>query len=84
MRSLDPIAIDALLPQTQCTQCGYPGCMPYAEAIATANAAINPSANTLSATTIPGAAERATTSLATCRSWGARLLGRKLCRNVRC
>jgi len=26
--------IDALLPQTQCTQCGYPACRPYAEAIA--------------------------------------------------
>ena len=27
--------IDALLPQTQCTRCGYDGCRPYAEAIAT-------------------------------------------------
>ncbi len=26
--------IDDLLPQTQCGQCGYPGCRPYAEAIA--------------------------------------------------
>jgi electron transport complex protein RnfB len=26
--------IDALLPQTQCTKCGYAGCRPYAEAIA--------------------------------------------------
>ena len=26
--------IDALLPQTQCGQCGYPGCRPYAEAVA--------------------------------------------------
>jgi Na+-translocating ferredoxin:NAD+ oxidoreductase subunit B len=26
--------IDALLPQTQCTRCGYPACRPYAEAIA--------------------------------------------------
>ncbi|MBY5969808.1 MULTISPECIES: electron transport complex subunit RsxB [Halomonas] len=25
--------IDALLPQTQCGQCGYPGCRPYAEAV---------------------------------------------------
>jgi hypothetical protein len=25
--------IDALLPQTQCTRCGYSGCRPYAEAI---------------------------------------------------
>ncbi|MBF7729768.1 electron transport complex subunit RsxB [Pseudomonas sp. N040] len=32
----DPIAeqVNALLPQTQCGQCGYPGCRPYAEAIA--------------------------------------------------
>lgn len=32
----DPIAsqLDALLPQTQCGQCGYPGCKPYAEALA--------------------------------------------------
>jgi len=32
----DPIAeqINGLLPQTQCGQCGYPGCKPYAEAIA--------------------------------------------------
>lgn len=28
------LKIDALLPQTQCGQCGYPGCLPYAEAIA--------------------------------------------------
>jgi electron transport complex protein RnfB len=26
--------IDALLPQTQCERCGYPGCLPYAEALA--------------------------------------------------
>ena len=26
--------VDRLLPQTQCAQCGYPGCRPYAEAIA--------------------------------------------------
>lgn len=26
--------IDALLPQTQCTRCGYPACRPYAQAIA--------------------------------------------------
>lgn len=32
----DPVVeqIDKLLPQTQCGQCGYPGCRPYAEAIA--------------------------------------------------
>jgi len=33
--------IDALLPQTQCTRCGYAGCLPYAEAIARGEAAIN-------------------------------------------
>jgi electron transport complex protein RnfB len=33
--------IDALLPQTQCGQCGYPGCRPYAEAIAHKTAEIN-------------------------------------------
>lgn len=30
--------IDSLLPQTQCGQCGYPGCRPYAEAIANGDA----------------------------------------------
>ncbi|MDG9671761.1 electron transport complex subunit RsxB [Hahella sp. CR1] len=30
--------IDGLLPQTQCGQCGYPGCRPYAEAIANGDA----------------------------------------------
>ena len=33
--------IDALLPQTQCRQCGYPGCRPYAAAIAAGRARIN-------------------------------------------
>jgi electron transport complex protein RnfB len=33
--------IDALLPQTQCTRCGYPACRPYAEAIANERVAIN-------------------------------------------
>jgi len=33
--------IDALLPQTQCTKCGYPGCSPYAEALARGAADIN-------------------------------------------
>jgi Na+-translocating ferredoxin:NAD+ oxidoreductase subunit B len=33
--------IDALLPQTQCTRCGYSGCRPYAEAIAGGAAEIN-------------------------------------------
>ncbi len=36
----DPLVdqLDALLPQTQCGQCGYPGCKPYAEAIANGEA----------------------------------------------
>jgi Na+-translocating ferredoxin:NAD+ oxidoreductase subunit B len=34
-------ALDALLPQTQCTRCGYPSCRDYAEAIASGGADIN-------------------------------------------
>ncbi len=34
-------AINAALPQTQCTRCGYPACRPYAEAIASGQANIN-------------------------------------------
>ena len=30
--------IDGLLPQTQCGQCGYAGCLPYAQAIADGDA----------------------------------------------
>ncbi len=39
----DPVVerIDALLPQTQCGQCGYVGCRSYAEAIAAGEADIN-------------------------------------------
>jgi Na+-translocating ferredoxin:NAD+ oxidoreductase subunit B len=33
--------VNALLPQTQCGQCGYPGCRPYAEAIVEGSADIN-------------------------------------------
>lgn len=33
--------IDTLLPQTQCTKCGYSGCKPYANAIAKGQAEIN-------------------------------------------
>lgn len=33
--------IDAVLPQTQCTKCGYDGCRPYAQAIALENEVIN-------------------------------------------
>jgi len=34
-------AIHALLPQTQCTRCGFQGCRPYAEAIAAGTTSIN-------------------------------------------
>ena len=39
----DPVVdrIEEKLPQTQCGQCGYPGCRPYAEAIAAGEADIN-------------------------------------------
>jgi len=39
----DPVVdqIDSLLPQTQCGQCGFPGCRPYAEALASGEAEIN-------------------------------------------
>lgn len=39
----DPLVerIDAVLPQTQCGQCGFPGCKPYATAIAAGEADIN-------------------------------------------
>ncbi|MCX4186696.1 electron transport complex subunit RsxB [Methylophaga sp. OBS4] len=39
----DPIVeqIDKLLPQTQCGQCSFAGCRPYAEAIAAGEADIN-------------------------------------------
>jgi electron transport complex protein RnfB len=39
--SISAKQIDALLPQTQCTLCGYHGCMPYAEALAKNQASIN-------------------------------------------
>ena len=34
-------ALDAALPQTQCTRCGYPDCRGYAQAISEGAAAIN-------------------------------------------
>ncbi len=39
----DPIVdkIDDLLPQSQCGQCGYPGCRPYAEAVGNNGERIN-------------------------------------------
>ena len=38
---LTPEAIDAWLPQTQCTRCGFPRCRAYAEAIASGGADFN-------------------------------------------
>jgi electron transport complex protein RnfB len=38
---MDAVDIDRLLPQTQCTRCGYQGCLPYAEAVARGEANIN-------------------------------------------
>ncbi|MBF0622439.1 MAG: electron transport complex subunit RsxB [Magnetococcales bacterium] len=39
----DPLVskLDELLPATNCGNCGYPGCMPYAEALANGEAAVN-------------------------------------------
>ncbi|ACZ76955.1 MULTISPECIES: electron transport complex subunit RsxB [Dickeya] len=39
----DPVVehLEAMLPQSQCGQCGYPGCRPYAEAIALNGELIN-------------------------------------------
>lgn len=39
--SVAAVQIDALLPQTQCTRCGYSGCAPYAAAIVAGSAEIN-------------------------------------------
>ncbi len=33
--------VNEMLPQTQCAQCGYPGCRPYAAAVIDGSAAIN-------------------------------------------
>lgn len=41
MMSIAPERIAALLPQTQCQQCGYPGCAPYAQALSRGEAALN-------------------------------------------
>ena len=39
----DPVVdqVEAVLPQTQCAQCGYPGCRPYAEAVVKDDEGIN-------------------------------------------
>lgn len=56
------LAVDALLPQTQCGQCGYEGCLPYARALAAGQAPIN---------RCPPGGEAGVTAL-------ARLLGREI------
>jgi electron transport complex protein RnfB len=33
--------LDRILPQTQCGQCGYPGCRPYAEAMSQGGAGVD-------------------------------------------
>ncbi|MEM7250926.1 MAG: RnfABCDGE type electron transport complex subunit B [Pseudomonadota bacterium] len=42
-RGEEPIVsqVNALLPQTQCAQCGYPGCLPYAAAVVRGEAEID-------------------------------------------
>ncbi len=41
MTGVSPQEVDALLPQTQCTRCGYPDCRSYAQAIALQGVPIN-------------------------------------------
>jgi electron transport complex protein RnfB len=41
MRQILIEQVDNILPQTQCTRCGYPNCYSYAQAIATDNVPIN-------------------------------------------
>ena len=41
MTAVSARQIDRLLPQTQCRECGYDGCLPYAEALAAGKAAVN-------------------------------------------
>ena len=41
MSKINPKDLDAVLPQTQCGECGYPGCLPYAEALADGQATID-------------------------------------------
>ncbi len=40
-RERDIAAVNALLPQTQCRDCGYPGCLPYARAVIEQDAPLN-------------------------------------------
>lgn len=41
MSTISAEDINALLPQTQCGECGYPGCLPYAQALAKGMAPID-------------------------------------------
>ena len=60
MTPLSAADIDALLPQTQCTRCGYAGCRPYAEAILSGAAEINqcPPGGTATITALAALLER--------------------------
>ncbi len=40
-KGIEAELVEALLPQTQCTKCGFDGCAPYAQAIASGAAQIN-------------------------------------------
>ncbi len=68
------IEIDALLPQTQCGDCGYPGCLPYARGIVEQGAALN---------LCPPGGAVTVRKLENC--WGGRLMvtSRRLCRRRR-
>ncbi len=41
MSAIAPESVDALLPQTQCTRCGYPRCLDYARALAAGETDLN-------------------------------------------
>jgi hypothetical protein len=72
--AMDELArrIDAALPQTQCTRCGYPDCAAYAEAIATARHRHQP----LSARVAPKAWSAWQRSPTACAAPGPRLRNR--------
>ena len=72
-------AIDDLLPQTQCERCGYPGCLPYAQAIANGKAAINrcaPGGNTTIIALAALTGQPVTDAAADCPPIATRLMAR--------
>ena len=75
--------IDNLLPQTQCGQCSYPGCKPYAEAIANGEG-INkcPPGGESTIIGVAGAGQEISTrpfQLVTGRVWRGTAFGENLC-----